>query len=144
MIEIQCPRCQQYWYDNDEEAGRVRLCSRCVDHLQYKRRQRGFIDIPFLFAAAMLMLTDLLVIVLTALSPPLLAKVLLLYGGLQLVGGMSVLSWLGFTQEEERDEYFSWFTYDTNWKFGRWPLLMALSGIICILAAGAFMGLKSR
>jgi hypothetical protein len=142
MIEIQCPRCEQYWYDNDEEGGRVRLCSRCLDHLHYKRRQRGLIDLPFLIVAALLMSIDLLLIALTVLKPALFAKVMLVYGGLQLLGGMIALSWLGFSTEEGRAAYLSWFTYDTDWKLGRWLLLIAISGMVCILAAGAFMGFK--
>jgi len=142
MIEIQCPRCGQYWYDNDEEGGRVRLCSRCLDHLRYKRRQRGLIDLPFLIVAALLMSINLFLIALTVLKPRLFAKVMLAYGGLQLCGGMIALSWLGSSKEEGRAAYLSWFTYDTDWKFGRWLLLIAISGMVCILAAGAFMGFK--
>jgi hypothetical protein len=143
MIEIQCPRCKQYWYHNDEEGGRVRLCSRCLDHLRYKGRQRGFIDLPFLLVGGMLLGIDLLLIAVTALRPNPFAKVMLVYGGLQLFGGMVALSWLGFSKEEGRAAYLSWFTYDTNWKFGRWPLLIAISGMVCFLASGAFLGFRN-
>ncbi|MGH7173608.1 MAG: hypothetical protein ACRELF_04845 [Gemmataceae bacterium] len=141
MNEIKCPRCGQYWYDNDEKAGRARLCSRCVDHLQYKRRQRGFIDLPFLIVAGMLFYLDLSLIALSVLVP-VFAKLMLLYGGLQFVGGMGMLSLLGFTREEGLNAYLSRFTYDTDWKFGRWALLISLSGMVCIFAAGAFLGFK--
>lgn len=141
MIEIQCPRCGQYWYHNDRKEGRARLCSNCADHLQYKRRQRGLIDIPFLIVAWMLFSIDLSLIALSALLP-VFAKVMLVYGGLQFLGGMVTLSWLGFTREEGLNAYLSRFTYDTDWKFGRWPLLIVLSGLVCLLAAGAFLGFK--
>ncbi len=139
MIEIKCPRCEQYWYDKDEEEGRVRLCERCADHLRHKRARRGEIDILFIVAAGVLLFIDLFLIALTALEPTLFAKVLLGYGCLQLTGGMIALSWLGFSQEEGRAAYLSWFTYDTNWKFGRWPLLAALSGMVCVLASLVWM-----
>src|SRR5207248_5717557 len=38
MIEIKCPRCEQYWYSDDEEGGRVRLCDRCAGDLRRGRR----------------------------------------------------------------------------------------------------------
>lgn len=144
MIEIRCPRCGQYWYDNDEKQGRARLCSRCADHLRLKRERRGLIDPPFLIVAGMLLWTDLSLIALSALLPALFAKVMLVCGGLQLAGGMIGLSWLGFNKEEGRAAYLSSFTYDTDWKIGRWLLLMALSGLLCLLAAGAFLGFKSK
>jgi hypothetical protein len=142
MIEIQCPRCGQYWYDNDEEGGRIRLCWRCIDHLRRKREHRGLIDIPFLIVAALLLFVDVILIALSALKPSPFVKVMLAYGGLQLFGGMIVLSWLNFSKEEGYIAYLSWFTYNTDWKFGRWLLLIALSGMVCILAAGTFMGFK--
>jgi uncharacterized protein (DUF983 family) len=142
MIEIKCPRCGQYWYHNEEKRGQARLCERCGDHLRHKRAWRGLMDLPFLIAAGVLLFIDLDFIALTALMPALFAKVMLVYGGIQLFGGMAALSLLGFTQEEGRAAYLSWFTYDTNWKFGRWALLLAISGMICLLAAGAFLGFK--
>jgi hypothetical protein len=142
MIEIQCPRCGQYWYHNDKEGGRVRLCSRCLDHLQYKRRQRGLIDLPFLIVAALLLSIDLFLIALSVMKPALFAKVMLVYGCLQLSAGVIGLSWLGFNKEEGRAAYLASFTYDTDWKHGRWLLIIALSGLVCILSAGAFMGFK--
>jgi hypothetical protein len=117
MIEVKCPRCEQYSYDNDEEGGRVRLCWRCPEHLQYKRRQRGLIDLPFLIIAALLISIDLFLIALSVLKPVPFTKVMLMYGGLQLLGGMIALSWLGFSKEEGPAAYLSWFTYDTDMGF---------------------------
>jgi hypothetical protein len=133
MIEIQCPRCKQYWYHNDEEGGRVRLCSRCLDHLRYKGRQRGLIDLPFLLVAGMLFGIDLLLIALTALRPAAFAKVMAVYGGLQLIGGMIPLRGIRLEKGIE---------HNVDWKFGRWALLIAISGMVCFLAAGAFLGFK--
>lgn len=147
MIEIKCPRCEQYWYDNDEEGGRVRLCSRCLDHLHYKRRQRGLIDLPFLLVAGILLVIDLFLIALTVVRPELFAKMLLIYGFVQLAGGMIVLTAFGFQSESGLDqwlasEWFSQYELNTNWNFGRWFLLIATSGIACSLAAGAFLRFK--
>ncbi|HTU23273.1 MAG TPA: hypothetical protein VMG10_34885 [Gemmataceae bacterium] len=141
MIEIKCPRCGEYWYHNDRQEGRARLCSRCADHFQYKRRKRSLIDIPFLIVVVILFYIQVSLIALSLLLP-VFAKVMGAYGCLQFAGGMIVLSWLGFSREQGRDAYLSSFTYDTDWKYGRWPLLIVLSGMICIFAAGAFLGFK--
>jgi hypothetical protein len=125
MIEIQCPRCEQYWYDNEEKEGPDRLCSRCVDHLRYKRRQRGLIDLPFMLVAGVLLFIDLIFITLTVLRPALFAKVLCVYGGLQFSGGMIAL--FGFVGKGE--------IVVVNWWYSRWSLLIAASGMFCVLAS---------
>jgi hypothetical protein len=81
MIEIKCPRCKQYWYDDDDaEGGRVRLCSRCVDQLRLERGHRAEIDIPFLIGVGVFLVFDLIMIALTALMPAVLGKVTLILG----------------------------------------------------------------
>lgn len=142
MVEVECPRCGQYWYANEVQRGRARLCERCAGHLRHKRAKRGLIDIPFLIAAVMLLLLDLIWIALSALEPSLFPKIMLAYGGLLCFGGLTALSWLGFSRDEGFAAYFSSFTYDTNWQLGRWALLSAISGLICVFAAGMFLGFK--
>ena len=140
MIEIKCPRCEQYWYDNDEEGGRVRLCSRCVDHLQLKRSHSGEIDIPFIIVATVLLFIDVILILLSVLMPSPFAKVMLVYGGLLFIGGMIALR--GFRFEKgffSSNGWFSSFENNVDWKFGRWPLLIALSGMVCMLASLVWM-----
>jgi hypothetical protein len=147
MIEIKCPRCGQYWYHNDWKEGRARLCERCADHLQYKRRQRGLIDVPFLIVAGMLFYVDLSLLALSVLMPAPFATVMLIYGFLQLGLGMIALSAFGFRSGSRLDRWLAseWFSanqLNTNWKFGRWLVLITLSGLVCFLAAGAFLGFK--
>jgi hypothetical protein len=140
MIEIKCPRCEQYWYDKDEVEGRVRLCSRCADHLRHKRSQRGEIDIPFMIVAAMLLFIDVILIALTALMPSPFAKVMLVYGALLFLGGLIALR--GFRFEKgffSSTGWFSSFENNIDWNFGRWPLLIALSGMVCMLASLVWM-----
>lgn len=137
MIEIQCPRCKQYWYSNDDE-GNVRLCSRCVDHLRLKRGHRAEIDVPFLLAAGVALFLDLLLMLLTALMPALFGKVILVLGGLLFFVGMMVLRVLQKT---------GWFVWgiplggEIDWHIGRWALLMVLSGLALMGAYGAFAGM---
>ena len=129
MIEIQCPRCEQYWYDNEEKQGRDRLCSRCVDHLRYKRRQRGLMDLPFLLVAGALLFIDMILIIVTVLRPALFAKVLCVYGGLQFFGGLFAI--FGFVGRGE--------IVVVNWWYSRWSLLAAVSGMLCLLASLPWM-----
>jgi hypothetical protein len=129
MIEIQCPRCEQYWYANEEMRGQDRLCSRCVDHLRYKHRQRGLIDLPFLVIAGTLLFVDLILVLLAVLKPTPFAKVLLGYGGVQLIGGMIAL--FGFVKSGE--------IIVVNWWYSRWSLLVAVSGMFCLLASLPWM-----
>jgi hypothetical protein len=130
MIEITCPRCKQFWYDNDEGGGRVGLCSRCLDHVRRKRARRGLMDMPFLIVAGMLLYIDVSLIALSALMPEPFAKVMLAYGGLLFIGGMIALFGIQF----EKDVVIN-----VDWKFGRWPLLLAICGMVCILASFVWM-----
>lgn len=126
MIEIKCPRCEQYWYDNDEEGGRVRLCSRCVDHLRLQRGHRAEIDIPFLIAVGVFLVFDLTMIALTALMPAEIGKVTMYIGVvLAIAGGVvwHVLAGGGGWRS-------GWSELD--WRTGRWGLLIFLSGFALI------------
>jgi hypothetical protein len=129
MIEVRCPRCKQYWYSN-EDNGRVRLCSRCVDYVRQKRRARGEIDIVFLFGLAIALFFDLLLMLLTALMPTVFGKIAMILAMVKFVGGIIVLR---FSQGVE-----GWY----NPHVGRWGLLMMLSALILGAGCGALMGLR--
>ena len=139
MIEIQCPRCQQYWYSNEDE-GRVRLCDRCRDDLRRKRGPRAEIDIPFLIGVGAFLVFDLLLIALTALLPAVFGMVLLGFAVVMLLAGwviFRVLQWEGGLE--------AWlfpFAGNIDWRIGRWALLSLLSGFACLLAYGSFLGLR--
>ena len=139
MIEIQCPRCKQYWYSNEDE-GRVRLCSRCVDHLRQKRGSRGEMDLVFLFGLAIALFFDLLLILLTALMPEIFGKACMILALVVWAAGVIVLRFASGTG--------GWsalgFPYggDFDWHLGRWGLLMFLSAMVLGGACGALMGLK--
>jgi hypothetical protein len=134
MIEIKCPRCEQYWY-SDEDEGRVRLCSRCGDELRRQRRHRGEIDVPFLVAVALCLLLDLVLILLTTLRPAIFGKVMLGFGCVLFLAGGVFLRVLARTQGG------IWrLTGDVDWSLGRWGLLALLTGLACLLAYGSFVG----
>lgn len=117
MIEIECPRCGQYWYDNDDaEGGRVRLCSRCVDHLRLQRGHRADIDIPFLIVVGVFLVFDAMMIALTALMPATFGKITSTLGMILVVAG-------GYTWR-----FLSGGWHDTDWRIGRWGWLLGLSG----------------
>lgn len=117
MIEIKCPRCEQYWYDEDDaEGGRVRLCSRCVDELRPERGHRAEIDIPFLICVGVVLLFDLLMIALTALMPGVVARGAAILGLIMTVVGTYTFQYLGG----------GW--HDTDWRTTRWGLLIGMSG----------------
>ena len=140
MIEIQCPRCKQYWYSNEEQVGRARLCERCVDHLRRKRGPRAEIDIPFLIAVGMAVVFDLMLIAVTALMPEVFGKVMLVFGLLLWIAGwvtLRVLSWEGGLYT-----WFFPFGGDIDWRIGRWALLMVLSALALFTAYVTFVGLK--
>ncbi len=125
MIAVDCPRCGRTWYSDEEEAGKVRLCSDCARHLRDQRR--GFVlqfD-AFAITALVLLGVDLFLILLAALVPEPFGVLLLVYGGILLLGGVTlfrVLSW----------EH--WHLSDVDWTVARWAVLAALMGLACVLA----------
>jgi NADH-ubiquinone/plastoquinone oxidoreductase, chain 3 len=117
MIEIQCPRCEQYWYDkDDEEVGRVRLCSRCADELRLKRGHRAEIDISFLIIVGVFLVFDVTMLSLTAWKPAVFAKITTVVGFILIIVGGYVWRFLAG----------GW--HNTDWRTGRWGWLMLLSG----------------
>jgi hypothetical protein len=138
MIEIQCPRCEQYWYSNEDE-GRVRLCSRCVDHLRLKRGPRAEIDFPFIIGVCLFVAFDALMIALTALLPELFGKVMMVVGIIMLVAG-----WAIFRVLQLEGGLWAWvfpFGGDIDWSIGRWAIALYLSGLFLTAACGSLVGL---
>jgi hypothetical protein len=136
VIEIQCPRCKQYWY-SDEDEGRVRLCSQCADDLRRKHGPRAEIDIPFLIGVGMCLVFDLMLIALTALLPAVFGKVMLVIGFVLFFAG---LIFLRILSRETASLWFWGFDREVDWTLGRWALLSILTGLACILAYGSFVG----
>jgi hypothetical protein len=140
MIEIKCPRCEQYWYDNDEEAGHVRLCSRCADELRRKRGHRAEVDVPFLIVVGMVLVFDVMMIALTALMPAVFGKVML---GLSML--LWIAGWVTFRVLQVEGGLTGWFfpfAGNIDWHIGRWALLMVLSAMAFFAAYGSFVGLR--
>ena len=127
MIEIKCPRCQLYWYSDNEDEGSVRLCSACAEELRRHRGQPIHIDVPFLIAVALFLLVDAILIVLTALWPGTFGMLVLVYGLALFVVGLRVF-------RRTSPGHIG----DTNWTVARWPGMIALNGLACVLAAFSF------
>jgi hypothetical protein len=127
MIEIKCPRCEQYWYDDDDaEGGRVRLCSRCVDQLRLERGHRAEIDIPFLIGVGVFLVFDLIMIALTAMMPAVFGKATLILGLIMsVIGGRLSLRFLRSGEGWHIADQLS----SPEWKIGRWAFLVFLSGL---------------
>jgi hypothetical protein len=138
MIEIQCPRCRQYWY-SDEDEGRVRLCSRCTDDLRRQRGPRTEIDAPFLIAVALCLVFDLTLITLTAFFPAVFGTVILAIGSILCLAGL--IFWRIVWRRAERD-WSSGFHREVDWSLGRWALLSLLTGLACMLAFVSFVRLR--
>jgi hypothetical protein len=125
MIEIKCPRCEQYWYSDDEDVGRVRLCSSCAEKLRRNRGgPRDALDLPFLIAVTVLLVVDAVAILLTRLWPQTFSTPVLIYGAVLTVAGLAGLRLLAGR-----------FNREVDWSIARWPLLFALTGIPCVIVA---------
>jgi hypothetical protein len=139
MIEIQCPRCKQYWY-SDVDEGRVRLCDRCADDLRRKRGPRPEVDVPFLIGVVGFVAFDLLLVALAALSPAVFGKVLVGFAVVMLLAG-----WVTFRLLQWEGGLEGWlfpFAGNIDWRVGRWALLSLLSGLACLLAFGSILGFR--
>ncbi|HZY83620.1 MAG TPA: hypothetical protein VFE78_02205 [Gemmataceae bacterium] len=130
MIEIKCPRCEQYWYTDDKEGGRVRLCDRCAGALRRGRRGGQPLG-AFAAVTAALLGADLLLVVLARLLPGVFEKVLLGYGLVLSVAG--AVGWRLLAP--------GWGLHvgDIDWGAARWPALVGLMGLACLLAYASFV-----
>src|SRR5262249_7574121 len=136
MIEAKCPRCEQVWYTEKTRGCRVRLCSDCADELRRHGRNPFRID-AFLIATACFLFVDLFFILLAGLRPEIFGKALLVYGRVLLVPGcvVFVLVTYATSQGRLREDYG-----DIDWNLARWPLMIALVGLACVLAYYSFVG----
>jgi hypothetical protein len=125
MISVDCPRCGKVWYSEEEEGGTVRLCADCSERLRGKRRSSPFRLDAFAVVALVLTVVDVFLIALAHVFPDTLGGFLAAYGAVLLLFGMLGLrsTMLGH-----------WYLTDVDWSLGRWPLLMALLGLACVLA----------
>ena len=124
MIPVKCPRCLQEWYSDEEDAGRVRLCSACADDLRRNRRGSPVRLDAFMVAAAFSLAATVALILLGRLWPETFGMVLLVVGLLLFVGGLS-----GFRLVAGRQHIG-----DVDWVVARWPMMVALMGLACVLA----------
>jgi hypothetical protein len=131
MIEIQCPRCEVYWYSDDTDGGTVRLCSKCADQLKSKRGAPVSFDAPFFIGAALFVLVDVVLIVFTAVWPHIFGYPVLIYGLLLCVVGLRVFRL-----------FAPGHVGDVDWTGARWPALATLAGLACVLGALSFAILR--
>ncbi|MCI0351598.1 MAG: hypothetical protein L0Z53_19420 [Acidobacteriales bacterium] len=126
MLAVECPRCGRVWYSDEEDAGSKRLCVDCVRQLK-ERHGRPFQIDAFVIVTAVLIIVDVLFITLAVIWRGIVAKFLLGYGAVLLVGGLIgllvVTPWWYRSPEE------------VDWRLARWPQMLALVGGACVLAA---------
>jgi hypothetical protein len=125
MIGVDCPRCGKVWYSDDRHGGKVRLCSGCADKLRRKRHGSPFRLDAFAVVALVLFTVDVLLILVTHLFPDVFGAFLVVYGGVLLFAGMVGLRSCSIGH---------WHVADVDWYVARWPLLLALLGLACVLA----------
>jgi hypothetical protein len=124
MVAIKCPRCNQIWHSDDAEYGRVRLCDRCEETLRKNRREPGIQFGAFAAVTAILFVIDLSLIIGSRFWPDSLGLSMLIYGLVLLVPGLRISARVcGFGHAG-----------DADWNIGRWPLMIALMGLACVLA----------
>ncbi|HEV3146582.1 MAG TPA: hypothetical protein VGZ47_22025 [Gemmataceae bacterium] len=124
MVAIKCPRCEQIWHSDETEHGRVRLCSRCEETLRKNRPEPGIRFDAFVAVTAGLLVIDIIWIALGRIWPDSVGMAMLIYGLVLLVPGLRVLARVtGFGHAG-----------DADWNIGRWPLMIVLMGLACVLA----------
>jgi hypothetical protein len=128
VIEVRCPRCQQYWYTDEEGGGVVRLCADCARQLRRGRRTREPAG-PFLFAAAGLLAVVVALIAFTAAWPRAFGLPVALFGVLLWAPGAAGL----------RRAFRVGHVGDVDWAFARWPALFIACGTACLLAVCTFV-----
>jgi hypothetical protein len=135
VIEVKCPRCEQYWYTDERGGGTVRLCSDCAAKLRRGRRaplERS--DYFFLWAVAIVLPFAVLLITLMALWPGVFGVPGLVIGAVMFLvgaGGLRLTMKGGHVAEED-------------WSLLRWPVLLILAGLACALAYVPFVARAKR
>jgi drug/metabolite transporter (DMT)-like permease len=100
------------------------LCDRCEETLRKNRPEPAFQFGAFAAVTAGLLLVDLALILSSRLWPDSMGLVTLIYGLVLLVPGLRILARLtGYGHAG-----------DADWNIGRWPLMIALMGLACVLA----------
>src|SRR5262245_50180753 len=131
MTEIRCPRCLQYWYTEEEDGGRTRLCARCEGELRRDGGgSRARVD-AFLITTGVALGVALVLIGLTAFWPT-------VFGPVILVGGLLLFT-VGLVLLRRVAGYGH--VGDVDWSVARWPALLVLVGLAWLLAFASFVAL---
>jgi hypothetical protein len=133
-MEVRCPHCLQYWYSDEEDAGKVRLCPDCQTRLRRGRRGSDVRAGPFLFTVAGLVTADVVLIALTARWPLVFGGPLVVFGAVLMLIGLA-----GLRLTMSRGHIA-----ETDWTLARWPMLFALTGLACLLAFYTFVVRPAR
>ena len=92
--------------------------------MRKNRREPGFKFDAFVGVTAALLAIDLVLIISSRIWPDSVGWVMLIYGFVLLIPGLRLLrSVVGFGHAG-----------DADWNIGRWPLMIALMGLACVLA----------
>lgn len=136
MMEVQCPQCQQFWYTDDEEGGR--LCSACIDQLRTEskstqrrnRRGRHFAEEKrkpgfFFYYLLSIGIGVPLLMGLALLWPTVFGPVVIVVGGILSLGGLILLRRVN-AELSRIDQVGEWWG-------GHYFAVAAIAGICCIV-----------
>jgi hypothetical protein len=130
MFAIKCPRCEQTWYSDEKDEGRVRLCSECAWKLRNRKFQVAHFGV-FATVAAVLLVVDVLLVASSRIWPDPMASIMLLYGLFLTIPSLFVLR-IVMGGGNFDSGYLP--ARDVNWNIGRWPAMTAALGLACVLA----------
>jgi hypothetical protein len=130
MVSVDCPRCGKIWYSDEDDEGATRLCSDCVDKLRRRHHGTPFRLDAFAFATMALLVLDVILIALAHLFPDVFGGFLILYGLILFVAGMFGLRFC---------HRGHWYLTDLDWDLARWPAMLALIGLACVLGFGSLV-----
>lgn len=126
MIEVQCPRCTQYWYSKRQLTGRrASLCPACADRLP-RKPQPVMVQLGvFAVVTAFLLVVDVVWITLSMVWPDMFGMFMVVYGGLLL---LPCALWLSAVVRMTR------LSGEFDWAIHKWPVMIGLMGLACVLA----------
>jgi hypothetical protein len=148
MNRVKCPRCLQDWYNDDDPLagakGSDSLCSGCLADLRAaghdpeKRYGRGYIRKHrepvrlnvFVIFVLVLAGIDFILIGLTMIFPQPCGFVCALYGLILSSVGGSIFRWM---------TWGSWYHRDIDWNLAKWPAMVAVAGIVCVVASARML-----